>query len=339
VLGIPYSPANAAFLETRQASDLIRLTMNTGQTLTYRLSAKERVNRQNTTIFDQSQTGIVLVLLADPSSAGDRLVLYGDYLAEQESAPDLSVQGTIPMNQPAPQGDNNIVITTLSAITSTGSVSAPLPSEWMYLLVDLKITAAIAADPATFRVDLIDPAGIHYAPVGADPSLLKLPPYPGSPMPPDTEHTLTVTFLAPRQITSATLAVQISPNHPITAYRLDFPSTTALTAANLDIVINQITLQAPSELATGQLTVKARFFNSHADPITLYPDDISIIFSPEILEDQFPVGPASQSTGPTLLPTTILARAAVDLEFNFEWHGEPFAGLALGGYRYIAALK
>jgi hypothetical protein len=62
------------------------------------------------------------------------------------------------------------------------------------------------------------------------------------------------------------------------------------------------------------------------------------VFSPVDPKDIFPVGPAIQE-GSGLLPLTIQPGQAQDVELHFIWSGDPFAGLQVGGYRFVIRLR
>jgi hypothetical protein len=57
-----------------------------------------------------------------------------------------------------------------------------------------------------------------------------------------------------------------------------------------------------------------------------------------VLEDTFPVGPLVQESGGAL-PLTIEGGEAQDVEFTFPWNGDPFVGIQLGGYQFVAVLR
>ncbi len=339
VLGIPYSEANATFLEGLTAGDNIRLQMNTGQTLLFTVSQSERVDRQRTDIFDQTSPGIVIVMLADP--AADRLAITGHYPAEQELGRGETIQLSTGMaanvGQPVSQGDSGVTLTILDVTTHTGPPGAELPDEWAYLLVDLRIASTTSFNTSTFLFELADSSGSRYAPVSIDGGVTNLTPFSGGMIAAGTEANSTVAFLVPRTLTTASLYTQVNAAAPLIEYKLSFSPPSLLTAQHLDIIILKVettgTIDEPDELI-----VTARLFNPHSGAISVHPSDVSVIYSPNVLEDTFPIGPAVQPSGVDL-PLTVQGGEALDLNFHFGWNGEPFAGIALGGYRFIATLR
>ena len=165
-IGIPYSSDNAQLLESLEPGDEMLLRMSTGNVLTFEVSRSERVPRQDTSIFRQVSPGIVLILLGEPD-VNDRLVVYGSYPAEQELSrflPEgLGTAAFQPMDMPVDFGDFSLTVE--EAYISSGLSSAPLPTDMMFLLVDVRIEAGDEpVDVNSLQAYLTDSSGITYSP-------------------------------------------------------------------------------------------------------------------------------------------------------------------------------
>lgn len=334
VLGIPYTAPNAGFLGSLRPGDAIHLRMSTGQTLAFRVSGSHRVSRQEVSIFDQSRPGIVLVLLQE--TAADRLVVYGDYLAQQE-APGMAAEGDgdgVAEGVSAPLGGSTS-LTVVDSTASAGPAGAAVSPDWYYLLVDVHLQAEEPFDTRALTFEVVDALGGRYTPLAADPSLMHFPSFQAARLEAGGLLQATIAFLLPRSTTSPSLVV--SAGGAQARYALDATPLGALSASDLEVLV----LGAETEGTTSrpeELVVRVRVFNPQTGVILLQPADVLVIFSPVVLEDVFPAGPAVQE-GSGLLPLTIQGGQAQDIELHFAWNGEPFAGLQIGGYRFILRLR
>ncbi len=300
--------------------------------LAFRVSRLERVGRQDVSLFDQSAPGIAVVLLQD--AAPDRLVVYGDYLPEQET-PALAGGST-----PAAEGTPvvlgpTLALTVTRSAASAGSPRTPLPDDWTYLLVDFTLEATGRVDTGDLSLELIDAGGVRYAPVSVDDTLLSDQPLPSATLAPGDEVRASVAFLVPRAVASPLLHAQLGDAQADVA--LDAAPAETLTASSLDVVI----LDAQTEgtpAHPGDLVVTARLFNPHAQPITVLASEVAAVFSPAAPGDTFPVGPLAQEAS-GLLPLTVGPGQAQDIALHFAWSGDPGVGLEIGGYRFIVRLR
>jgi|GEM_PF-6841796 len=333
VLGIPYTPDNAAFLSDLTHGDEIRLRMSTGQVLTFRVSDVERVNRQEVSIFDQSEPGIAIILLQD--TAPDRLVVYGEYLSGQEApGQDVHKDETVSEGLSTALGDS-VILTVLDTSTSSGPPLSPVPAEWLYLLVDLEIQAQQAVDTSSLSLELVDISGARYAPVTVDGAILRYPAL--RPVTLEAEQTLrtSAAFLVPRSLVSPVLRVQMG--GVSVTFALDYVPAGGPTASDLDVAILSMVAEG-SATSPRDLVVSVRLFNPQSQPITVLASEIAVVFSPVVLEDVYPVGPLVQAGGETL-PLVVEPGQAQDIELRFAWNGDPYVGLQIGGYRFIAVLR
>lgn len=334
VLGIPYTTANADFLEALKPGDSLHLRMSTGRTLDFQVAGSRRVSRQDVSIFDQSQPGIALVLLQE--AAADRLVVSGDYPVEQEVPGVVTSEsaGTTAEGV-STQISDALSLTVLDSAASAGPVGAVVPADWYYLLVDLHLQAEEPIDTAGITFEVIDALGGRYTPLAADPSITHSAPFQPAQLEAGQSMQATIAFLLPRSAVSPSLMV--STENVQVRFKLDATPLGTLDASLLDVLILGAETEGTSS-KPGDLVVKARIFNPEAGAITLQPADVLAIFAPVAPEDAFPIGPAVQETS-GLLPITIESGQARDIDLYFAWNGEAFAGLQIAGYRFLLHLR
>jgi hypothetical protein len=79
IVGLPYSAANAALFDRVQPDDLIRLTVATDDVLTFRVSDRRRVAKDDTAVLAQDHPGVTLLLVGEPNTA-DRALVAAQYV-------------------------------------------------------------------------------------------------------------------------------------------------------------------------------------------------------------------------------------------------------------------
>ncbi|MCI0713740.1 MAG: hypothetical protein L0154_26515 [Chloroflexi bacterium] len=88
VIGIPFTPENAALFEELDENGVFVLRLNTGGELRFAFATKETVRRSDTGHFRQFGPGLVLMLIGEKGQdglpSGERVVVTTTYLAEQE---------------------------------------------------------------------------------------------------------------------------------------------------------------------------------------------------------------------------------------------------------------
>ncbi len=62
-----------------------------------------------------------------------------------------------------------------------------------------------------------------------------------------------------------------------------------------------------------------------------------MVYTPTLADKQWPIGPAAPPASPAL-PVTVAAGASLDVELHFAWSGDAYAGLTIGGYRFVLTL-
>lgn len=120
-------------------------------------------------------------------------------------------------------------------------------------------------------------------------------------------------------------------------FALDYVPAGGPTASDLDVAILSMVAEG-SATSPRDLVVSVRLFNPQSQPITVLASEIAVVFSPVVLEDVYPVGPLVQAGGETL-PLVVEPGQAQDIELRFAWNGDPYVGLQIGGYRFIAVLR
>ncbi len=210
-----------------------------------------------------------------------------------------------------------------------------MPADWYYLLVDLRIEASAPLDTGSINFEVLDSSGGRYAPVTVDPLIVHLAPYQQTSLKAKDSLQATLGFLVPRSAQSPVLRAQMGDSEA--RFRLDALPPGVLSASDLNVLV----LGAKAEGTTAHpkdLLVRVRLYNPREGAITLQPTDVLAVFSPVDPKGVFPVGPAVQE-GSGLLPLTIQASQAQDVELHFTWSGDPFAGLQVSGYRFIMRLR
>lgn len=331
VLGIPYSPSNLTFLESVTEGDAIRLGLSNGINLPFTVTNSYRIPRQDTTIFDQTTPGIVIVLLADAQNP-DRLVIEGAYAPSASDAPDAEVRSIIDPDCPGDLSDTTS-LTIHDAVLSSGAATETLPTGWTYLLIDAVITTTEPIPAHSLHLTLVAGDGVEHTPIAIPSAIAPSTPLTAATTIPSTPFATTIGFLIPSNAAhNAVLRAQLGDVAPLT---FTLPShTSTRDATHLDVII----LDTHTEGAgSGELVVDIRFFNPTSERITVRPGDIQAIFSPTGAAEQFPVGP---STPPTAdLPITIAPNEVAELPCRFRWSGESIIGLTVGGYRYVMQLR
>lgn len=353
VLGIPYTPENAALLNGLIEGDTLMLHMSTGTILRFDVKERARVSQQDTSIFRQFSPGIVLVLLGE-QEIGDRLVIFGEYPPEQELLRDDvalnlgNATSVFRIGDVAELSEVKASVKVIESYTSLGAGSAELPETLAFLFVDLEIIASDQpVDANRLQFDLIDTTGARFAPVSFDPALANYSSVIGQVVQPGSTFRGTLGYYVPRTIASpATLTIRPGPTVPPTTYLLTFDPPHQLTPKPLEVVISEILISEASGENPGipsELIINARIFNPNSKAAGMNPDDIYAIFA---LADPgrgvFPVGAqilATSFNGSPPVRINIPAEQAVDLEIRFTWDGSPYVGIYIAGYKYIAQLQ
>jgi hypothetical protein len=326
VLGLPFSPENRALMETLAPGARFALQMNTGAVLSFIYSDTRQVARQDTAIFTQVESGLVLVLIGETDPEGalteTRWVVTAAYPVEQEverlRAGELAAviapgeSGTI-------VGLDDVQITVVNTVVETPET---LPADLAYALVDLEIiTGATGLQTSGVNWTLEDTAGNRFNPDALASAQGAFGGLPGN-IPPNTVLTVTLGFLTRRRLTDARLLVGVGGDVTVFAVSFTLPPEPP-TLDGLDVQVRRVSTDATA------VYVEARVFNPQASPVAL-----------EALENWLVLGYAPLPLGPQSppiageLPDAISAGTAFDLTLTFAYAGEPYGRLFLLGREY-----
>jgi hypothetical protein len=105
VIGVPYSPENAALFQSIADGTTFTLQMNTGAALRFTFEQRLVVSRSDTALFRQIGPGLVLALIGEHGTYGaptaTRFVITATYLPAQELARDGALTGLLPTIEPS----------------------------------------------------------------------------------------------------------------------------------------------------------------------------------------------------------------------------------------------
>ncbi len=105
VIGVPYSPENAALFQNIADGTTFTLQMNTGAALRFTFERRLVVSRSDTALFRQIGPGLVLALIGEHGTDGaptaTRIVITATYLPDQELARDGALTGLLPTIEPS----------------------------------------------------------------------------------------------------------------------------------------------------------------------------------------------------------------------------------------------
>lgn len=334
VLGIPYTPDNDALMEQVAPGDELLLHMSTGNILTFVVEDRTRVIQQDTSIFQQSEPGIAIVLLGE-TGATDRLVIVGSYPPEQElldqetgvaAATSISQIG----DEEALPGDFGTV-RVLDSYTSLGDdEGAALPEDLAYLLVDIELTAPADAplDLRNVQFSLLDTLGQRYSTVTLNAVFTNYVPISGQLVDPGDTFTGTIAYLVPRTISaSSTLNISTDQNLPPLAYVLEYVRPVDLVPPPLEVLVENVQLVSIED-GPDQLRITYNVFNPSERVFAfLQQGDVFIVYADEVPpDDAFPTGPkitpiTSETdvvAAPTATPSPTPEGAADDEEEDEE---------------------
>lgn len=326
VLGLPFSPENRELLTTLAPGARFALQMNTGAVLDFTYRDTRQVARQEATIFTQIEPGLVLVLIGETDPEGalteTRWVVTAAYPVEQEverlRAGELAAV-IAPGESGAILGLDAVRIAVVGTALATPE---GLPPDLAYALIDLEIiTGATGLQTSGVSWTLEDVAGNRFNPDALASAQGAFGTLPGS-IPPNTVLTMTLGFLAERDLSDARLLVGVGSDVTVFAVGFTLPPEPP-TVEGLDVQVRRVSTDATA------VYVEARVFNPQASPVAL-----------EALENWLVLGYAPLPLGPQSppiageLPSSIGAGEAFDLALTFAYGGEPYGRLFLLGREY-----
>lgn len=344
VLGIPFTPDNKSLLDDVQAGDELLLHMSTGNILKFVVEEKDRVVRQDTTLFQQNEPGIVLVMLGE-TGANDRLVIIGSYPPEQELQQEGS-EGVVAPTTVSQIGDTESLpgdlgtITVIDSYTSLGDEEgAELPDDLAYLLVDIEVQAPEDAslDMSAVTFNLLDTLGQRYSTVTLNAVFTNYVPVAGQVLEPGETLTGTIAYLVPRTISaSSTLNISTSQSLPPLAYVLEYVRPVDLVPPALEVLVENVQLVS-IEGAQDQLVITYSVFNpSDRVPAFLTSNDVFIIYTDQVPADNnFPTGP--RITPLTTETDTVEGPTATPAPTSTTVAGEPTSTPAPEATAFVAS--
>ncbi len=328
VLGLPYSAANQALVESLEPGALFTLTMNTGASFQFAYEDQEQVGRQDTRIFRQTAPGMVMVLIGETNVRGlptsNRWVVTATYLADQEVARIAASEASlalIPLGTMGVVGDDPLV--SVVVLRSELTVADGLPGGIAYGVVDVQITTGLAAIRSdTLQWSVEDRSGNRFSMDASASGHGDCSPLPVE-IPAETSLCASVGFLVSQVLTDARLLIALGAGQPPVAFQVTFdPPSLPSSPANLDVQLREVAYDGVSIVAV------ARLFNPQTQVIRVNADDawLTLGFTPH------PSGPRLPPQNFT--PFELAAGAAGELGLTFPWSGEPFATLGLLGREY-----
>jgi hypothetical protein len=326
VLGLPFSTENRELMTTLAPGARFALQMNTGAVLDFIYRDTRQVARQEAVIFTQTEPGLVLVLIGETDLEGalteTRWVVTAAYPMEQE-VERLRAGELAAVIAPGESG----AITGLDAvrIAVVGTALATpegLPPDLAYALVDLEIiTGATGLQTSGVNWTLEDVAGSRFNPDALASAQGVFGTLPGS-IPPNTVLTVTLGFLAERDLSDARLLVGVGSDVTVFAVGFTLPPEPP-TVEGLDVQVRRVSTDAAA------VYVEGRVFNPQASPVALEALENWLVLGYAPL----PLGPQSPPIGGEL-PDSVEANSAFDLALTFAYSGEPYGRLLLLGREY-----
>lgn len=316
VLGIPFSPANEDFIRSLNSGSSFVLRMNTGSELQFNFSFSGEVGREHTSLFQQSEPGVVLVLVGKrdknnlPTST--RYVVSASYDAHREV--DLTRFSDLPSNV----GD--LIHLPLLSFSVDDSYIIPISentsNDFRYAVVDMTLTGGESDVSLSAYQLFLDTDQSRYSPdlSSIESTYETLP----SIVPAGEQIQVSVSFLV-STFDEDSLLLFTSPDGISKSVRIPFdPLYIPSSVENLDVQLRRIWRD------DSRVFVDVRLYNTQNEALTLELDDVNIIFgfTPN------PVGPIHHPID--YVSTVFEPGHALDITFTFDWNADdPFATLTL----------
>lgn len=332
VIGIPFSEENDALFNELGEGAVFTVTMNTGAILRYEFAAKSHVLRSDTAIFRQVSPGLVLLLIGGMDDEGQpsatRTLITATYPPEQE----LARGGVVPgFESRVIEGVTGDLLTLgdvqlrLNAVHE-GDNAPDLPAVQQRLRFDFDVlTGELPAETTFWQMTLVDAGGQTHAPETAlsESIPLRLGEY--------GALSAQVSFVVPADFPAGTLLIRDGQGGAVT-YRFSFTPEEQI-APLVQTGFEDVSVQMVSvTYLEDRVMTQLRIYNGRTEPLHFSPDDIwlSLGYIPD------PPGPRNPALA--LEPFLLLPEQAVNLSLIWNWSGEPFAALQVGGWRYAIQL-
>jgi hypothetical protein len=170
VIGVPYSPENAALFSSMAEGTTFTLQMNTGAALRFAFERRLEVSRSDTGLFRQIGPGLVLTLIGEHDTGGaptaTRIVITATYVPDQELVRDGALTGLLPTLAPTMTPTPSPTLPPISQLEVQVVAVETVPG---HILVKLRIFNG-QAEPVHITPDTIWLA-LGYAPEPSGPRL------------------------------------------------------------------------------------------------------------------------------------------------------------------------
>lgn len=332
VIGIPFSEENDELFNELGEGAIFTITMNTGAILRYEFAAKSHVLRSDTAIFRQVSPGLVLLLIGGTDEEGQptatRTLITATYPPEQELArggivagfESQVVEGGI--GDTLSLGDVQLRLNTVHEVTDTPDL---LPVQQRLRFEFDILTGEQPAETTFWQMTLVDAGGQTHAPETplSESIPLRLGEY--------GAMSAQVGFVVSSDFPAGTLLIRNGEGEAVT-FRFTF-TPEILVAPVVTTGFEDVSVQMVGvTYLDDRLMTQLRIYNGRTEPLHFSQDDIWLSLG--YIAD--PPGPRNPALA--LEPITLLPEQAVNLSLTWNWTGEPYAALQVGGWRYAIQL-
>ncbi len=332
VIGIPFSEENDELFNELNEGAIFTVTMNTGAILRYEFAAKSHVLRSDTAIFRQVSPGLVLLLIGGTDEEGQptatRTLITATYPPEQELArggivagfESQVVEGGI--GDTLSLGDVQLRLNTVHEVTDTPDL---LPVQQRLRFEFDILTGEQPAETTFWQMTLVDAGGQTHAPETplSESIPLRLGEY--------GAMSAQVGFVVSSDFPAGTLLIRNGEGDAVT-FRFTF-TPEILVAPVVTTGFEDVSVQMVGvTYLDDRLMTQLRIYNGRTEPLHFSQDDIWLSLG--YIAD--PPGPRNPALA--LEPITLLPEQAVNLSLTWNWTGEPYAALQIGGWRYAIQL-
>jgi hypothetical protein len=315
VLGLEGTAEQTALVEQLAAGDQVLLRLSNGTAITFRVTGRESVPPDDTSIFAQHGSGLTLLLLG--GEAETRTAILAEVERVEEPTPDPAAV-TIAAGQPTQVGD--ALITVERGHAEPASADAP-PGTMVYLVeFALQNTGAAPLDARTFVMELVDSLGNRYLPSSSAAMQGDYGPLLRALNPGESVNG-TAGYVVPELLSGPSLTWIFSPDAQVRAYfALPYEQpATALPAADVDVY------DAFLDEDEGTLHILADIYNDGDAPLEVTAADIS-------LSSRAGAGTLRLTAPP--LPWTIPAHGSQDVELVFAQPDASSAVVTILGFAF-----
>jgi hypothetical protein len=318
VLGVPFSVSNHEMFLSLADDSVFVVSMNTGDVLQFVFDNRLEIRRSETNFFEQNAPGLVLVLMgqtfADGSPTDLRYLVQASYPEDQELGRIVEqARPLVAMGQVQQVGGVNVSVQETQVLSST-----TLPPEWVYVVMDVQMTAPSTTMLETWTwLVAVDQSSERFRPDASAATLGNC-----APMPPqleaNTAQCASIGFVISRYSQEVSLFVGETLGE-LRGFRLPLePLPVVLSTADLEVQLQRISY------TDRVLRVSIRIFNPTQTAIGFSNADFSLVLG-------FVPNPMGSSMSPNVSPQQLNPSESLDLTLEFPYQGEGFATLTLLG--------